>query len=307
MKSRTERRSEWLHRWMWLVFDSGIWFLAVYLATWLRFDFGDVRVLVAATLAFAAAAALAHLIVGAVIGPYAVGHRRGSFEETTELGGTVLVTTSGLLVWAFVVTPVWVPRSVPAVAGTLALVAMFAARFFIRSWRSSHAVTGEGERRVIVFGAGEAGRRLLRNMMQDRQSGFFPVAVLDDDKAKHRLRIDGVRVRGTRQDIGEVAQRYEATALVVALPLADAQLLRELSDLATAAGLDVLTLPPLKEIIGGQPTSYDLRDVNLEDLLGRGRISMDTTVIADQIAGRSVLVTGAGGSIGSDSRGHPRP
>jgi FlaA1/EpsC-like NDP-sugar epimerase len=285
---------------MWLLFDGAIWFTAVYGATWLRFDFLDVRVLVESTLAFAGAAAVVHMIVGAAIGPYAVGHRRGSFEESTELGGTVLVTTSGLLVWAFAATPLMVPRSVPVVAGALALVGMFAARFLIRSWRSSHADAGEDERRVIVFGAGEAGRRLLRDMMHDRRSGFAPVALLDDDKAKQRLRIDGVRVRGTRNDITEVAQRYEATALVVALPLADRELIRELSDLAAVAGLDILTLPPLKDIIGGEPTSYDLRDVNLEDLLGRGRISMDTTVIAEQIAGRSVLVTGAGGSIGSE-------
>jgi FlaA1/EpsC-like NDP-sugar epimerase len=109
-----------------------------------------------------------------------------------------------------------------------------------------------------------------------------------------------VRVRGTRKDVAEVAKQYDATALVVAVPQADAALIMGLSELATSAGLDVLTLPPLREIIGGQPTSYDLRDVNLEDLLGRGRITMDTRVIASQIAGRSVLVTGAGGSIGSE-------
>jgi FlaA1/EpsC-like NDP-sugar epimerase len=179
-------------------------------------------------------------------------------------------------------------------------VGMFAARFFIRSWRSSHAATGEDERRVIVFGAGDAGRRLLRSMMRDEASGFFPVALLDDDKTKQRLRIDGVRVRGTRKDIGEVAHKLDATALVVALPQADADLIRDLSDLATVAGLDILILPPLKDIIGGQPTSCDLRDVNLEDLLGRQPITLDSPVIAEQLAGRTVLVTGAGGSIGSE-------
>ena len=285
---------------MWLLFDAGIWFVAIYGATWLRFDFTDRSTLTHATLGFAGAAGVTYLVVGTLIGPYAVSHKRGSFEETTDLSGAVLATTSGLLILAFVANPLLVPRSVPVVAGALALVGMFAARFFIRSWRSNHAATGEDERRVIVFGAGEAGRQLLRSMMHDPESGFFPVALLDDDKAKQRLRIDGVRVRGTRDDIGDVAQKYGASALVVALPLGDDELIRELSELANAAGLDVLTLPPLREIIGGQPTSYDLRDVNLEDLLGRGRITMDTTVIASQISGRSVLVTGAGGSIGSE-------
>jgi len=285
---------------VWVLLDATIWFAAIYGAAWLRFDFESAPALVAGTLLFASAAAAAHLLVGAVLGPYAVGHKRGSFEETTDLGGTVLATASGLFILAFFANPLMVPRSVPVVAGALALVAMFAARFFIRSWRSRRALTGKNQRRVVVFGAGDAGRRLLRSMMDDQDSGFFPVALLDDDRAKQRLRIDGVRVRGTRTDIAEVAKAFDATALVVALPQADAELIRELSDLAGAAGLDVLTLPPLREIIGGQPTSYDLRDVNLEDLLGRRPITMDTTVVAEQIAGRSVLVTGAGGSIGSE-------
>jgi FlaA1/EpsC-like NDP-sugar epimerase len=285
---------------VWALLDATVWFAAIYGAAWLRFDFESAPALVAGTLVFASAAAAAHLLVGAVLGPYAVGHKRGSFEETTDLGRTVAVTTGGLLVWAFLVTPLMVPRSVPVVAGALALVAMFAARFFIRSWRSSQAATGDDQRRVVVFGAGDAGRRLLRSMMDDQDSGFFPVALLDDDRAKHRLRIDGVRVRGTRTNIADVARQFDATALVVALPQADAELIRELSDLAGAAGLDVLVLPPLRDIIGGQPTPYDLRDVNLEDLLGRRPITMDTTVVAEQIAGRSVLVTGAGGSIGSE-------
>jgi FlaA1/EpsC-like NDP-sugar epimerase len=285
---------------VWVLFDAAIWFAAIYGATWLRYDFTNPSVLTHATLAFAGAAAVTYLVIGSAIGPYSVGHKRGSFEETTNLGRTVLATASGLVILAFVANPLMVPRSVPVVAGPLALVAMFAARFFIRSWHSRVSVTEENQRRVVVFGAGDAGRLLLRSMMQDEGSGFYPVALLDDDRTKQRLHIDGVRVRGTRKDIAEVAKELDATALVVALPQADAELIRELTEVATAAGLDVLTLPRLRDIIGGQPTPHDLRDVNLEDLLGRRPITMDSTVVAEQIAGRSVLITGAGGSIGSE-------
>jgi FlaA1/EpsC-like NDP-sugar epimerase len=298
--SVTERRSQWLHRWVWLFFDASIWFVAVHAATWLRYDFGDGHVFVSSTLAFASTAVAAYLLVGSLIGPYSVGHHRGSFEEITDLGGAVLATGSALLIWALMADPIVVPRSVPVVAGAIALVSMFALRFPVRSWRSRHTGTGEGDRRVVVFGAGEAGQRLLRSMMRDPDSGYHPVALLDDDRALQRLRIDGVRVRGTRRDMAAVARKYDATALVVALPQADPELIRELSDLATAVDLDVLILPPLRDIIGDDPASADLRDINLEDLLGRGRVTLDTTVIAEQLAGRSVLVTGAGGSIGSE-------
>ncbi len=300
MMPRGDGRSEWLHRWVWALFDAAIWFVAIYGATWLRFDFTFAPVLVQSTLLFAVAAGVAQLLVGAVIGPYAVGHQRGSFEESSDVGRTTTLVAAGLAIWALIATPILVPRSVPVMAGALAMMSMFAVRFLVRSWRSRHTASRENERRVIVFGAGDAGRRLLRSMMRDHQSGFFPVALLDDDKTKQRLRIDGVRVRGTRADMDAVAQQLGATALAIALPLAEAGLIRKLSDLATAAGLDVLVLPPLRDIIGGEPTPYDLRDVKLEDLLGRRPITMDSTAIAEQLAGRSVLVTGAGGSIGSE-------
>ena len=300
MTTGAKARRERLHRWVWVLFDAAIWFIAIYGATWLRLDFEHAPVFTKTTLIIAVAAVVGHLLVGAVVGPYKVGHQRGSFEETTDISRTVIITAGGLMVWAWIANPQVVPRSVPVIAGALAIVGMFAVRFLIRSWRSRHTASRENERRVVVFGAGDAGRRLLRSMMHDEQSGFFPVALLDDDKKKERLTIDGVRVRGTRHDIADVASKFDATALVVALPLAKAELIRELTDLAAAAGLDVLVLPPLRDIIGGQPTPYDLRDVKLEDLLGRQPISLDTTVIAEQITGRKVLVTGAGGSIGSE-------
>jgi FlaA1/EpsC-like NDP-sugar epimerase len=294
------RPGDWLYRWGWLPFDSAIWLLAVYGASWLRLDFRFAPLLMGSAVLFAVAAGVAHLVVGAFIGPYSVSHRRGSFEEATDISRCVIVVTAGLVAWAWSVDVLVVPRSVPVVGGALALVGMFAVRFLIRSWRSRHFLSLEHERRVVVFGAGDAGQHLLRSMMHDQQSGFFPVALLDDDKAKQRLSIDGVRVRGTRRDIDEVAHKFNASALVLALPLADAELIRELSDAAAAAGLDILILPPLSDIIGGQPSSYDLRDVNLEDLLGRRPITMDTSAIAEHLAGQSVLVTGAGGSIGSE-------
>jgi len=126
---------------VWLLFDAVIWFVAVYGATWLRFDFEDTPVLVDATLTFALTAVVAHLLIGSLIGPYAVGHRRGSFEETTDLAVTVLATATALLNLVLVADRVTVPHSVPAVAGAFALAGMFAMRFLVRSWRSRHATT----------------------------------------------------------------------------------------------------------------------------------------------------------------------
>jgi len=296
----TLRRRARLIRWSWSVVDAVIWVVAIYSATLLRFDFNFETVLVSSTLFFAIVAGLLHVGIGAIFGPYRVGHQRGSFEESTDIGRAVGITSLVLAGWIGAWTAFLVPRSVPFIAGPLALAGMFASRFVIRAWRNRTKTHRVGDRRVIVFGAGEAGRRLVRSMLRDSQSGYFPVALLDDDKLKRRLKIEGVPVRGTREDVEQVAEAYDATGFVVALPQANSSLIRELSDIASEAGLDIQILPPLNSIIGGAPTSRDLRDVNVEDLLGRQPVALDTSAIAEHIAGRKVLVTGAGGSIGSE-------
>jgi FlaA1/EpsC-like NDP-sugar epimerase len=204
-------------------------------------------------------------------------------------------------VLVFVVHLGTIPRSVPFTAPAFAMLGMFAARFIIRTARTNRAAAQQpSERRAIVFGAGDAGRRLTRSLIRDAGSGFHPVALLDDDPSKARLRVEGVKVRGTRDDLGTVARTYDADTLIIALPLADAATLRALVTLAEDAGLKPLTLPSVKEIFDGRPTAGDLRNVDVADLLGRRPVELDMAVIAEQIAVKRVLVTGAGGSIGSE-------
>lgn len=299
MEQKAARRRFEKNRWSWAAVDGAVWFIAVHLATWLRFDF-QMEGFTARAAAFACVAVLLQIAFGTMFGPYAVGHVRGSFEESVDIGRTVGAVSGALLIWALFADPIMVPRSVPLIAGAVALAAMFAARFVVRSLRTHRRVAQREQRRVIVFGAGDAGRRLVREMTEDRRSGFFPVALLDDDPLKRRLPVEGLRVRGDRSRIGPLADEHRADALVIAIPRADAGLIRDLSEIADEAGLDVLTLPPLSDIIDGRVSTRDLRDLDLKDLLGRRAITMDTTAIAEQISGRTVLVTGAGGSIGSE-------
>jgi FlaA1/EpsC-like NDP-sugar epimerase len=301
MPTRKARQRERLSRWLWALVDLAIWLLAILAAAWLRYDFQTAPVLTESMLGLTALACTVHLVAGAFVGPYAVGHERASFEETRDVGRTVVLTA--LVLIAVVLGPIafhGVPRSVPFTAGAFAMIGMFASRFIIRSWRFRNQDAQGAEKKVIVFGAGEAGRRLTRSLIRDADSGFHPVALLDDDRAKARLRVEGVRVRGTRYDLAKVADKYDAGTLLIALPFAEASTIREITKLATDAELDVMVLPPIAEIIGGRPTASDLRDVNLADLLGRRPVDLDMAVIAEHIAGKRVLVTGAGGSIGSE-------
>ena len=301
MPSASVRQRERLGRYLWALIDSAAWAVAVVLSVWLRYDLDIHKVLFGPTLALAAGAVLCQLVFGAFFGPYAVGHDRGSFEETYDLGRTVLLTTLVLLVAVFAIRFGPIPRSVPFTAPAFAMLGMFSARFIIRSVRTAQAFNnGDDDRRVVIFGAGSAGRRLTRSLIRDADSGYRPVALLDDDPSKARLRIEGIKVRGTRADLGRVVERQGADTLIIALPLAHAKTIRALTELAEDLGLKVLTLPPLRDIINGRPTAEDLRKVDVADLLGRHPVELDMAVIAEQIAGKRILVTGAGGSIGSE-------
>ncbi len=292
-------RPKMSERWVWVVVDAGMWMLAIYLATWLRLDLSWAQTAVSSTALVAVGVAATHVVVGSVWGPYAVGHLRGSYEEILDLARTGVIAGAVILVVGFWIPRSLMPRSVPITGTALALVAMLALRFIVRAWRSRISEVPEFHRRVVVFGAGEGGRQLLRTMVRAQSMGLAPVAMLDDDPLKARLRVEGVRVRGTRDDLEAVTKKYDADTLAIAVPSADSLLVRDLSDRASRIGLSVLILPPAKEIVGGL-TPQHLRDVNLADLLGRRPVRIDLSEILALLGGRSVLVTGAGGSIGSE-------
>lgn len=197
MRQRALRRSEWLHRWVWVVFDAAIWFVAIYFAAWAQFDFGRASVFAAGTLAFAAVAVIGHLVVGPFIGPSAVGHRRGSFEETTDIGRTVVVTMAGLVAWALIADPQVVPRSVPVVGGTLALVGMFAVRFLMRSWRSRHTGLRPGEK-IFFRTRNPLGLRPTHCSTLNLGTLTLVTQVQSRSIANHEAAIDWMRQQSTR-------------------------------------------------------------------------------------------------------------
>ncbi len=287
-------------RLLWTVLDAGVWVASLAVATWLRLDFAIPELYATPLVIAAGTVTVVHVSIGWLFGPYAVGHELGSFEETSEVARAALVAGLVLAALTLLVHVVPLPRSVPLTALALAVMGMFAARFFIRSRRTHRAVHLDSTKRAVVFGAGSGGRILMQSLVRDPANGIVPVALLDDDPGKARLHFSGVRVRGTRDCLAAVAAKYAATTLVIAVPSATSETVRELSGLAREYGLDVLVLPPVRDLLNGHPTAADLRDLDVADLLGRQPVYLDMAAIADQLGGKRVLVTGAGGSIGSE-------
>jgi FlaA1/EpsC-like NDP-sugar epimerase len=284
--------------------DAAAWVAGTCLAAGARTDFDVGGLNKPGLAAMTALAAVAHLVLGRAL-VYRGRYRYGSFDEMTALALTAFgVGTLQLLVVLLAPGRRPLPASVPLVAAVLALAFMVGFRWFDRRTRDRRRrrTAAEGRRRALVFGAGEGGKLVVEAMLRDAQSAFVPVGLLDDDPRKKFLRLNGIRVRGTRADLAAVAQRSRADLLVIAMPSADAQLVRELSAAAQAVRLGVKVLPPTRDMFGtgsSEPLSV-LRDVELTDLIGRHRIRTDMAAIAGYLSGQRVMVTGAGGSIGSE-------
>jgi FlaA1/EpsC-like NDP-sugar epimerase len=186
------------------------------------------------------------------------------------------------------------------VASFLALVAAAAVRYAFRLWQEQRRrPSASTSRRVVVLGAGEAGAQIVRTMLRNPASPYLPVALLDDDPRKRALRLHGVRVEGCRDDLVTVAERRNADAVLLAIPSASGETLRSLAEPAFAAGIDVLVLPPVEQLLG-TITIGDIRPLSEADLIERRPVEVDLVSITDHLTGRRILVTGAGGSIGSE-------
>ena len=194
-----------------------------------------------------------------------------------------------------------VPRAVLALHPVVSLMGLAVVRIVYRMTyehaRSRIAGQDGQVRRAVVLGAGEAARLLLAGLVQQ---GWTVLGLLDDDPAKKGARINGVAVLGPLAALAEKATTATATHVVVAMPAATPAQRRRAFDLAAATGLPVLTVPSADELRTGQTRVERLRDIEPEDLLGREPVVLDEAGIAHTLQGKTVLITGAGGSIGSE-------
>jgi len=197
-----------------------------------------------------------------------------------------------------------IPRGVVLIDFNLSMVLFVGFRVCIRAMRErfwGKAQKFQGTRkRIAIVGAGQVGAQLASELLSRRGHGIEPVCFLDDDTAKHDLRIHGIPVVGTPERMVDIAEKYGATEIILALPASSVRRIREVSALAAAHNLRVLVVPSLAELAGGRVRASDIRPISVEDILGREPAQLDDTAIDAMVKGRTVLVTGAGGSIGSE-------
>ncbi|MHB0856557.1 MAG: polysaccharide biosynthesis protein [Anaerolineae bacterium] len=213
-----------------------------------------------------------------------------------------LVVFFGLMPLGFLVA---VPRSIPLLDAMLTVVFLAIPRLLLRaSARYLSAAAKQQARgprqRVLIAGAGDAGLRVLTELEHNTALGLLPVGVVDDDPGKHGLKVQGCRVLGPCADIPRLVHELSIQRVIIAMPSADGKAIRALLELCRQAHVEVFTLPGLFELLSGEVNVERTRRVQIEDLLRRPPVSIDRAGIAAILQGERVLVTGAGGSIGSE-------
>jgi dTDP-glucose 4,6-dehydratase len=281
--------------------DAIAWTVAIITAIWLRYEFEFRGANWLAVVAVCILAAVAQLSAGVVLGLYRRRYEVGSFDEVLSLSGAALLTvvTIGLPV-IILGTSLGIPRSMPMIAGPLAFLAMAVSRYFRRVAEERSSRPSEAAEPVLVYGAGFIGTSLVRAMRTDSQSPFNPVGYIDDSQQLTSAIRGGVRVLGSGDDLAEVARDTGATKVIIAVARADAPLLQRIADRAAAAGLHVLVVPPLEDVLDGRRDVSDLREISIEDILGRHPVETDVETVAGYLRDKRVIVTGAGGSIGAE-------
>ena len=289
---------------MFVVVDALIFNACILIALWLRFD-GTIRAEYwELYLATAAWATCILVVVSYSFGLYNRIWEYASVDAVLTIFGSMTVTIVLMVVIMIAGHDARYPRSVLAMSWGFALLGVGGSRFGWRAVRSTLALGdrhSKGKRRrLAIYGAGHAGVLLARQAEQDPGGAYEVVGFIDDDPRLKGMFAGGSRVLGTSEELAEIVQRYDVEEIIAAMPCVDGDKLEELLEQSRELELTVRTLPRLLETLNGEASLEAAREVDVSDLLGRNPECPHLDLPRDYISGLTVMVTGAGGSIGSE-------
>ena len=287
-------------RFLLLIVDAVIVGLSMYLALLFRFEGRIDSAHMAVFLRILPFIILVRLIIFWFFGLY-----KGIWRYTgiRDLSSIVKAVTLGSTILAAVILFLRLPysRGVLIVDWTFNLILIGGTRFTVRMWREWFSKRRrEATKRVLIMGAGDAGEMILREIRNHPEARYLPVGFIDDHRRKQGMSIHGVEVIGRSEDISRVVKERDIEEVIIAMPSTSRKILCNIVSICEEAGVKCKTIPGLNELIRGHVNIKEVRDIKLEDLLRRPVIEMNLREVSSYLEGKRVLVTGAGGSIGSE-------
>jgi FlaA1/EpsC-like NDP-sugar epimerase len=284
----------------------------------IRFDFDIPDKFIDEMFSILPAAILIKLICFYLFGVYRGMWRFTSVRDLLDIIKAVSLSASLIVVWIVVIYRYKnVPRSIVFIDWCFNIILISGVRLAIRLFfqkfiptspiQSLEPINGAGEkhrpalnRRLLIIGAGNCGEKILREIQDNPQLRYKVVGFLDDNPNKIGRRIHGIPVRGIIGDVSFIAEKIDADELLIAIPSADTAEMRRIVSLCKQSGIRYKTVPGYSELIGGRVSMKAVREVAYRDLIGRETVKLDQKLIESCIKGQRVMVTGAGGSIGSE-------
>ncbi len=282
--------------------DLILWSLSALVAFWLRLEYPPRY----------SVALIAYVLVGLPVKAtliWAFGLHRQSWKKVGVRDLYILAQAVGLgmiilsAISFFIYPQKSIPRSIPLIEGGVALLLLGGIRLAARLLNErglAGKTSGNQARRVLIIGAGEAGTMLVREMLRHPEAGLVPVGFLDDDPSKKHRRFVGIPVLGDIEALPRSVRKVGADEVLIAIPSAPGHVVRKVVELARNAGVSHRIVPGIYEILSGKVSISQIREVDVVDLLRRDPVRLNIEEIAGYLENRVVLITGAGGSIGSE-------
>lgn len=286
-----------------IMIDGIAWSLITYVAFYLRLEnaafknFNDIMLLSAIIIPV-------KFLIVIFNGHYKISWRYSSFSDFIRPSLSILIfTLIYYLIIALSYERLLIPRTVPAIDAALTIIAFLAIRIMaqiVNRFKKSNHDEPHESKNVIIAGAGESGTMIAKEMHRQKGLGMNPIGFLDDDPDKQNQRISGIPMLGKIPDLKKVIAATHPDEIIIAMPSESGKIIREIFKTANEANIDCRTIPGLQEIISGVVSIEQLRKVQVEDLLRRKPVKLNTENIAAYLKGKRILVSGAGGSIGSE-------
>ncbi|PFN43054.1 hypothetical protein COJ60_01185 [Bacillus cereus] len=281
-----------------ILLDSFIVLTAVYLSYW--FIHPNILSKIPTTVIISSITLLcSHHIFAAI---YKLYNKAWEYASIGELKQIFKAITLSILVTAIVQQIINhdIYVRILAIAWMLHLLLIGGSRFVWRMFRDTYITKAADKKRTLIIGAGSAGSMVVRQLQHNKEADLYPIAFVDDDRNKQKLEIYNVPVVGTTNHIQEIVEDNDIEHIIIAIPSLNRNQINEIFEKCRKTKAKTQIVPMLEDLLDGKVSVNEFRDVQVEDLLGREPIQLDDAGIGEKIAGKTILVTGAGGSIGSE-------
>ncbi|MBO1214464.1 polysaccharide biosynthesis protein [Staphylococcus nepalensis] len=231
-------------------------------------------------------------------------HRAWEYASVSELMSIVKAVTSSIIVTAILVA--LITRESPFlrlyfITWMMHLLLIGGSRLFWRVYRKYYIDNTIEKTPTLVVGAGQGGSMLIRQMLRSHDMRMQPVLAVDDNKNKQKMTItERVKVQGYIEDIPELVKKFDIKKIIIAIPTLSKKRLNEINEICNIEGVELFKMPNIEDVLSGEIEVNQLKKVDVEDLLGRDPVELDMASIAKELTNKTILVTGAGGSIGSE-------